>query len=379
MSSKTQFSSSVGIRDLPTRVICKILINLDHKTLHLLAKIKASDGFSLREECDLILVYKKCLAFEKSLENKRIKGLAPTIGVSLYNKVYNLETQILKLVEIENCEDDGSTLRDESDDENQVRKRVSAIEAMFLSQLGDVDENIESISQEVSKENSNEKLVVQIGNPSNNVLKSNDMNSTSDSLNASQKLNFMQTKTSFNMISDHEQNNLPSSFALKNEEQFLLDAPVVLEPIIIEASAIVEQFTLTSQETVEQLKIDAPANAENQKLAEINEKNSECKNDSFSVLSDSSFNEKYISSTPTEKRQEQINADDLVLKFDEVIKLFDEKHLLEPISQNFVKENRVVQLKVFNSSISEKIKFFETQIQIQSETLSPKISNKISE
>ncbi|KAL6927693.1 hypothetical protein ACO0SA_004316 [Hanseniaspora valbyensis] len=267
---------SLGIRALPKRILCKILIQLDNKTLYTLSKITASDGFSLREECDLVFIYKKCLSIERQLykngggsklmmidfskrsNNNKDKNDVNDNNDSNKNDNSNgvSEEDLQKNTDSEHVEEDGSTLRDDCDEESEYK----------------VTDNL-----------------------------------------------------------------------------------CGLEDKVLENDLLLELDKDNNKNNVSNLDIEKERNQNN---------------------SSSSKDSSYISSTPTkEKSYTSETHQEIVEKFENALKIFDEELkdqenplLFKPLP---MKKKQDSQNNLLTSSISEKIKFFESQIQIHSNGSTP--------
>lgn len=301
---------SLGIRALPKRILCKILIQLDNKTLYTLSKITASDGFSLREECDLVFIYKKCLSIERQLYKNGGGSKLMMIDFSKRsnnnidkndvndnndsNKNDNSngvsEEDLQKNTDSEHVEEDGSTLRDDCDEESEykVTDNLCGLEDKVLEN-GNTCKDKENVGQKhLEEKKKNENM---------DILKNEDL--------------------LLELDKDNNKNNV-SNLDIKKER---------------------------------------------------NQNNS-------SSSSSSSKDSSYISSTPTkEKSHTSETHQEIVEKFENALKIFDEELkdqenplLFKPLP---MKKKQDSQNNLLTSSISEKIKFFESQIQIHSNGSTP--------
>ncbi|OBA27213.1 hypothetical protein HANVADRAFT_52510 [Hanseniaspora valbyensis NRRL Y-1626] len=308
-SKKTkEVRMGLGIRALPKRILCNILIQLDNKTLYTLSKITASDGFSLREECDLVFIYKKCLSIERQLyKNGGGSGLmmidfSKRINNNKDKKDFNdnndsnknnsnngvSEEDLQKNTDSEHVEEDGSTLRDDCDDESEykVTDDLCGLEDKVLENgkicKDKVNVRQEHLEEEQGKENmdvlENEDLLLELDNETN-------------------KINVL----NLDIEKETNQNNSASS---------------------------------------------------------------------------SSEDSSYISSTPTKEKSHSLEThQEIVEKFENALKIFDDELkdqenplLFKPLHMKKKQDN---QNNLLTSSISEKIKFFESQIQTHSNGSTP--------
>lgn len=272
-----------GIKDLPKSLICKILVNLDNKTLFKISKLRErGSGYNLRKECDLVFIYKRFLFLEQKRKNNNKSG-----GLMMFKiPLCGLDKRDGAAVSLADCdgEEEGSTLRDEFDEEieSKVEKCVNKFE-------GKISEH---------------------ANSTNNQLFS--------TVN----------------IQEEEMMNSETSSAVLQASPYFSKGMNAKKP-----SELIEEIENSS------------------------DNHSPCEKKDNSFMSEKS----YTSSTPTKQKTISAVTQDMIEQFDAAMKDFEDEELPQDLIKPFPLKRKSSQNNIINSSISDKIKFFEAQIRIHND------------
>lgn len=272
-----------GIKDLPKSLICRILVNLDNKTLFKISKLKESDsGFNLRKECDLVFIYKRFLFIERKRNDDNMSR-----GLLMFNSPFcDVNKWKDGAVSLTDCdaEEEGSTLRDDFDEEaeSKVEKCVNKLEATNLAHANSTNNNI------FQTVHSKEEPIVNIE----------------------------------------------------------INGEVLTANAAVSKDIKRQQTSVLMKELEDSSTIHSPGDKEDN-----------------SFLSENS----YTSSTPTKQQVVPVVTQEMIEQFDTAVKELEDEQLPQDFIKPLPLRRKTSQNNILNSSISDKIKFFEAQIRIHND------------